>query len=401
MVRPRKKSGAKIAIILLVVLFLIIVGIGYYIKNIEALIQGLKPIKLTQAISGDPINFLVLGTDKREEERGLSDTIIFMRLDPQKKRVTLVSIPRDSRVWVPGSGMDKINAAYSLDGAELTITTVETFLEVPINHYVAVDFNGFKRLVDAIGGIYIDVEEPILDPLAGPYIYQTGYQKLDGAHALAYVRTRNNPRGDFYRIEHQQKFFRALMDQSLKLRNVLKIPEVTKIFVENVETDLTMEEMLSLADVASSIKEENVEMVTIAGNSETIGGVSYVIVDEQKLGLIIKALKERASLEAALGGSEEVQVSPKDIRVEVLNGSGVQGIAHTVGDKLSSDGFEVVNVGNSNTDHAYTTIYYPVGKESRALKVKEYLGNYQIVSSDLPQFSSNIDVVVVLGDNYQ
>ena len=162
---------------------------------------------------------LVLGYDHRSWEKttkSRSDTMILMRLDPHAHSLTVLSMPRDMRVDIPGHGIDKLNAAYSIGGAELALDTVRQTMDVKINYLITVDFTGFRSIVDHVGGVYTDVERRYynVNGQAGSGDYsnidlKAGYQLLHGAQALSYVRFRHQD-NDIYRITRQQAFLREL-----------------------------------------------------------------------------------------------------------------------------------------------------------------------------------------------
>ena len=166
----------------------------------------------------DKSTIMIMGVDERVDDVGRSDTLMLATVDPKKKSASLLSIPRDTRVHVPGYGYDKINVAYSLGGHNLTQDTVEEFLDTPVDHYVLIKVPAFKRIIDAIGGVDIDMEKRMeyvdeWDDDGGLVIdLYPGPQHMDGATAITYVRYRDEE-GDIGRIERQQKFMKAVMDQ--------------------------------------------------------------------------------------------------------------------------------------------------------------------------------------------
>ena len=192
--------------------------------------QKLNP-SLKPAEPMKPFTLLLLGADYRKGETAYrTDTIILAKIDPQQKKIWMLSIPRDTKVLVPKHGYQKINNAHALGGPELTIKTVEQFTGVPINHYMEVNFQGFQGAVDALGGIWVNVPKAINDKKAASQsVHQraakipAGYQLLDGEHALTFVRSRDYADADISRMKSQQVFFKALADQMAKSPNVTKM----------------------------------------------------------------------------------------------------------------------------------------------------------------------------------
>ena len=166
-----------------------------------------------EVATGDPMNILLIGSDTRpvEGDPGRSDSLILIRVDPGNRYISMLSFPRDLWVDIPGVGQDKINAAYSIGGAKKTIETVKALTGEPVHDYLLVDFKGFSSLVDRVGGVWLDVDRRYFNDNAGrapgttyaEIDIQPGYQLLDGADALAYVRYRHTD-SDFARIRRQQ-----------------------------------------------------------------------------------------------------------------------------------------------------------------------------------------------------
>lgn len=355
---------------------------------------------LSKPAPREPVNFLIIGSDVTpKEDRGRSDTLMILHTDLDKNKGVLISIPRDFRVDVPGHDMDKINHAYNYGGVPLTIQTVESYTGLDIHHYVVVNYDGFVKIIDAIGGMTVDVDERMVDWELGEPI-EKGRQRMDGVTALHYVRFRNDPRGDFTRIERQQKFARALIDESTRILNAFKIPQLINIVANNVETDMTISEMLSLANTVRVLKQENLETVSLPGTSGSIDGVSYVIPDQDKVDLILWLVKQNKPIDKAL--FEDIPAH--EISVKVLNGCGVEGVAADVGDILANEGCQLIVAGNADrTDYKNSTIYYRKEDYAKALKVQK------ILKEDLPNAtlseSSNLDsqndVVVIVGRDFQ
>ena len=220
---------------------------------------------------------LIIGCDTREDDPSMgqrSDTMMLAFLNLSEKSVSLLSIPRDSYVQIPGYGKNKINAAFSAGGISLARETVEYLLGIKIDDYVVVDFNGFIELVDALGGIEVNVEYSMSNWNEGIDIYP-GLQTLNGHDALGYVRYRGGDVTDYDRIAHQQEFIGLVLDKLLSFSSVTKIAELVGIAINNVETDLTPIEALDLAKYGLTMDLQNMQTYTIEGYSKyiQIGGV--------------------------------------------------------------------------------------------------------------------------------
>ena len=196
----------------------------------------------------EPFNVLVLGVDTRPGAAGeymgtRSDTIMVVQVIPETGRVELLSIPRDLLVELWPGTQDRINTAYAYGGVELARDVVEGLTGIPIHHYAIVDFKGFVDVIDAMGGVEVDVE----DELPPKYEIQDGPQTLNGRQALFYARYRGTAGGDLDRIQHQQRLIAALRGQALRWDTLTKVPQIAGVLIQNVSTDVGPVDTISLA----------------------------------------------------------------------------------------------------------------------------------------------------------
>lgn len=281
--------------IIIFLLLVIIIGIGgyLYIQNSYSYVPSrnfpsLDPIEFTEMVLGkmERVNILFFGVDERKEDRGRSDTIIFISLNLKDRKINLLSIPRDTRVLIPGVGYDKINHAYNYGGIDLAVRTIEEFLGVTINYYAKMNFQQFEKLIDALGGIDIEVEKPMYytDRTDKLYIRLTpGKHHLNGKEALGYVRFRHDPLGDLGRIERQQKFLRALYNQMREKISLTDLPQYINLVGSTIETNISFYEALFLVSKFYNIENQNIDMSMMPGIPENINGISYVIPDFNKI----------------------------------------------------------------------------------------------------------------------
>ena len=227
-------------------------------------------------------NIVVMGVDERSDDVGRSDTLFVVMFDSSNKSASLLSVPRDTRVRIDGHGWDKINHAYAYGGRELTQKTVEELLGIKINNYVMVDFKGFTGLVDAIGGIDIDVEKDMYyhDTWDGFTVdLKKGRQHLDGKTAIQYVRFRDEE-GDIGRIRRQQHFLMAVYDKITSADMLLHIPGLAKQLTSMVKTDMPLGDMMDLGRALHSmVKEKGLSMAMVPGTPKYIDGISYWLPD--------------------------------------------------------------------------------------------------------------------------
>ncbi len=222
----------------------------------------------------DKMNLLVLGIDSRDSDfRGRTDTIIVVSVDPNEGDINMVSIPRDTRVKIKGA-WDKVNAAYVYGGEELAQESIQDLLDVKIDHYAVIDFKGFERLVDIVGGIEVDVPVNMYYPPEGIDL-KKGEQVLDGPDALAYSRFRYTKDGDIGRAKRQQQVIKLLIDELLQAKNILKAPQLIDTAIDNVHTDIPITTMVKLARIGQSLKSTTINSIVLDGKNEKIDGLWF------------------------------------------------------------------------------------------------------------------------------
>lgn len=230
------------------------------------------------------LNVLVLGVDQLiegEDNGQRSDTMFIMMFDPEQRKCSLLNVPRDTRVQMEINGQPdyfKINAAYTFGGVKNTMKVVEEFLGIRVDKYLLIDVNGFKRVVDAIGGVdlYVDRDMKYDDFKQGLHIdLKAGQQHLDGEHAMQYVRFRREY-GDISRIRRQQRFLWAVQEKIVSGKMLMRIPGLTKELMSMVRTNLSMTEMLPMArTLYDMVREHSFRMSMVPGTSEYLYDVSY------------------------------------------------------------------------------------------------------------------------------
>jgi polyisoprenyl-teichoic acid--peptidoglycan teichoic acid transferase len=234
------------------------------------------------AIDGSkPIFILALGSDARPGtpiEKGLSDSIHIIAINPDKSRVSILGFPRDSYVEIPGHGSNKINAAMSQGGPALIIDTLEAMTGIRFDYYVLTSFDGVEKAVDDIGGVKIDIPFPMSDPLSGTN-FSAGEQTLNGEEALAFARDRHSlSSGDFGRSEDQGRLLLAALAQLRQ--QYVKDPRVLFDYIgaglRNVQTDMTTQEVLTFAFTALSINPTHVDNMVAIGGTGSVGSMSVV-----------------------------------------------------------------------------------------------------------------------------
>lgn len=229
----------------------------------------------------EPQNILILGVDRRPEvnsevEGTRADTIMLARVYPRSGDIELVSIPRDFMIEVSPGEEDKVNAAYSYGGVSETIGAIEHFADLDIDHYAVVDFDGFVEIVDSINGLMINVDESQAPP---QWKVADGVQRLNGRKALLYARHRGTGGGDLDRIQRQQEVLAALRSKAFRWRSIKRLPKITQAVANNVETDMSLAEMASLAKAFSKKGRSGVmTSIQLKGTPETLENGSKVLI---------------------------------------------------------------------------------------------------------------------------
>jgi LCP family protein required for cell wall assembly len=245
--------------------------------------------------------FLIMGVDAREGEaidgQVRPDSLMVVHLNPQSSACRILSIPRDTRTELPGYGLTKINHALAVGGIGYEVQVVSDLIDLPIDHYVLIDFNGFEDVVDALGGVTIDVPEAFT-AIDGT-VFPAGEQRMNGTQALSYARHRSDAEGDFGRIKRQQQVIRALIRETGGLEVLASIREFLPAIQQNLRTDLSVPQMIDLATTYRSIcTEDAVTMLRLEGEIATFDDpllkmpLSYVVVDEAEIRRKVAALLE-------------------------------------------------------------------------------------------------------------
>ncbi|MFC7062021.1 LCP family protein [Halobacillus seohaensis] len=229
----------------------------------------------------DPINVLLLGVDERENDKGRSDTMIVMTLDPANEQMQMVSIPRDTRTKIIGKGFeDKINHAYAFGGSDMSVDTVENFLDIELDYYLRMNMEGLGQLVDAVGGITVTNE------FAFDYkgkSFPEGEINLNGKEALAWVRMRyDDPEGDAGRNKRQRQVIQGVIEQGANINAVNKIGDIMDVLGGNVATNMKFEDMRNLAANYRGARKD-ISTYQMSGNGTRIDNIYYLQVPDSEV----------------------------------------------------------------------------------------------------------------------
>lgn len=245
-------------------------------QNVGQVIEVSKEIFVQQntnkVMDKEPFIVAIFGTDAENNNISRTDTIMLVRYDMENKTAQMVSIPRDTYVDIPGHHKDKINAAHSYGEVPLAIETIENFLDIHIDYYAKANFEGFKKGMKVVGPIEIDVKKKIS---YGGVTINKGLQKLEGEELLTYVRFRKDSDGDFGRINRQQEVIKKSAEKLMSPATIFKLPKLLNVLSENVETDLNLKEMASLALEAKNYNDIEISNVTLKTTSFKENGIWF------------------------------------------------------------------------------------------------------------------------------
>lgn len=403
------------------------------------------------------INIMVMGVDERSDDVGRSDTLFVVTVDTSTKEVAMLSIPRDTRVKIPGKSWDKINHAYAFGGEKLTQQAVEGLLGIKIDHHIKINMAGFKKVIDAIGGITIDVEKRMYyndpyDDNGGLVIdLRPGVQHMDGNTAIQYVRYRDEE-GDIGRVERQQKFLKAVMNEVASPSVITKIPGIIKEVSSVVESDMSTSEMLNLGKILNDASKKGLKTDMVPGKPAYIDDISYWLPDlmalrkhvAQTLGVTIEdkylsaTQREVVEYETSIPKEMKIVEKPKPVqvpkaavvpdkpktvekspansiasdpskgvtknptsgkvRVEVINASGVAEAGDNIASILRGQGIEVTSVMNITNTYKSTVIATNTTDSGVVNKLTGLPFKYTMnVTNDE---GKSTDAVVVIGKDY-
>ncbi len=405
----------------------------------QAIVDALNETTVPSAASGvaasttstlpespSAMNIVLVGYDKRPEgskevTEGRSDTIILVRIDPDQGFISLLSVPRDTLADIPGYGLYKINGAYAFGGGALLIRTIQSEIGVDLDHYVALNLQGFQALTDALGGVYLDVDRHYLN-LTQSWEHidlQPGYQLLNGGLALDYVRFRHDDNIDFGRMARQQQFITAVREQALGWNLTLKVPKLIKALFSNLDTDLSANELIKLAYWVMKLDSGRIKQAEIKAKTGMIHGIFYVLPTDEELAAAVQDFYTPPGRTAGSDGSTvttaatpgttgtttaapptATALTPVGLRgdkVAVMNATGRVGQGALAAVWLGRQGATVTGVSEADEPvPGAAEVRYRSGRSQLAESVAQSLGITQVTQS-----SEVNEVTVVLGTSFQ
>ncbi len=450
-IKKRNRITTRVMLIIGILLAIVAVaGASYYWfsgKTIEKT-KEVADIETPQ----NKINIMVMGVDERGDDVGRSDTLFVMTIDTNTKEVAMLSVPRDTRVKIPGKGWEKINHAFAFGGYKLTQQAVEGLLGIKIDHHIMINIAGFQKIIDAVGGVTINVEKRMYysDPYdddGGLVInLQPGSQHMDGHTAIQYVRYRDEE-GDIGRVERQQKFLKALLNEVASPSVITKIPTIIREVSSVVKSDMSTSQMLNVAKILNDASKNGLKTDMVPGKPAYIDEISYWLPDlmslrqhvAQTLGVVIEdkylstTQREVTEYETSIPKEMKIIEKPKPtqvpkvapavekaktadkvttnatgsskttarngkVRVEIVNASGVSNAGDKMASVLRGQGIEVASISNTSSSSNNTVIVSSTTNSTVVGKLNGLPFNYslQITNNE----GKSTDAVVIIGKDY-
>lgn len=379
------------------------------LPNSPASLTGIIPATLK-----NPVNILILGIDNSghphkskytpsEALAGNSDTMLLVRLIPKTHEINVLSIPRDTRVILKGTSTNKINDANVVGGPKLAATTISDLLAgVPVDRYIRVDTEGFIHLVDALGGVEVNVPKKMdyTDKTQKLSIhFSPGRQKLNGQHLQEYIRFRHDGLGDIGRVQRQQEVLTDILHTLLKPGTIGKLPKILEVVKDNVDSDLSVDEMLAVAETVFTSDRRQLHLIMLPGRFSNRGEykLSYWLGAPQATNKIVKQYFNPDLTKLSADNIDSTQ--PKNLKVAVLSATGNPASAAKVVSFLKKHGYENVYVTNHEIDTATvsgqkTQIIAQHGNPEAANLVSKTLGAGQVQVASVGDILSDVTIVV-------
>ena len=347
------------------ILFVLVICVGIFLYINQQIRNDFAPNNVSSSHSPLDINFnfsprrqniLLMGLDATQNENNpfkgaRSDTILLISIAPYGKNINVISIPRDSKVYIPGRNQaDKINHAFAFGGAKLAVRTVEEAFGVKINSYLAISNEGVIKLIDTLGGLPIYIEKNMkYDDYAGKLHInlKQGNHILTGKQTEGYLRFRHDSYGDIGRIHRQQWFFNALVARMKDPTVIVKLPEILKILPDYIQTDMSGYEMAKYLSMVKNIDTSTIQIATIPGLPSTKGPISYWIVDPYKTQELINKMVYR----------NRSDIDPKDLSIGILYTSNKETAANFLKQELEARGINVKMQENNSVSKDYIAVH--------------------------------------------
>lgn len=372
------------------------VAIGYIITLVYK--PQLLPASLRLGGLSSPTTVLLLGVDvvysakgaagNQKSFQGLSDTIMLARFDPQRNEFSVLSIPRDTSCQVPGHGRQKINSANAFGGEQLAMRVVEDLTGIHCDHFIVLNVHGLVELVDAAGGITINIPKKMRyrDNAAGLNIHlDQGTYTLNGKEAMGFVRFRHDLLGDIGRVQRQELFIQAVMDKSLSPSTWQRVPELLQIAQKHVKTDLDPAALMQILNFVRAVPRENQHMIMLPGD---FSGSGDWLADEDGVKRVVQTM---------ISGSQAA-IARSNLKVTIENASSKPGLGEKIAQRLQSLGYVNCKIASRSeifsTPQSQSKIIAERGNPQEAALLKADLGNQgEIINASIGDIQSSLTLV--------
>ena len=358
------------------------------------------------------VNILVLGTkvlasdlpQQGEEQRpgyelvdsfdGPTDTMLLLRFDPESKKLNVLSIPRDTRTYIEGQGVAKINAANVYGGPALSAKTVSELLDgVGIDRYVRVNVQGVQSLIDALGGVTVYVPQDMKYQDDSQHLYinlKQGKQHLDGEKALQLLRFRYDKNGDIGRVQRQQMVIRALMEQALNPTTLARLPKILAVIQSHIDTNLSVEELVALVGFGVQTNRSNVNMLMVPGyfNGDGRHDVSYWLPDKRRISRMVGQYFDQ-------GYSEARGFDPAYVRIAIQDSTEQPEVVESLVKHLQEAGYRNVSIDRQwHEPLRVTRIVAQQGDGDTATAIRRQLGLGEVRVESTGNLGSDITIQI-------
>ena len=401
----RKRNKSKILSIIIILVIAILCGGAYFYYYLSSFngpsLGGEGQINTKAVRKNEPVNLLLMGVDigdpnsKSANDPKRTDTLMLVNYNPSTEEINVVSIPRDTLIKINGKNQ-KINAAHAIGGINYTIESVEKLLDIDVNYYGKLDYKGFRKIIDAIGGIDMKINNRMDydDPTQNLSIHfkKGEIVHLDGEKAEEFFRWRKNndgtglANGDLGRIENQHEFIKNVID---KMKNPVDAAKVLPILPEYVKTNMNPEEILKYVYIMARTQSSKISITTLNGETAYINNISYFIYDKEKNSELLKKLYGSSN--------SSLSINRDELKIEVLNGTDVSGLASELQERLERKGYKNIVIGNCKHISTTKATAYGIDAGSKdALKEDFGIDNFTFLYQEKEKF----DIIVLLGNDF-
>jgi LCP family protein required for cell wall assembly len=384
-------------------------------RPVNILLLGIKVVRSDLENKGIPFEKQDVGYDHLVNSfHGLSDSMLLLRFDPEQEKVSVLSIPRDTRVNIRGYGVRKINHANDYGGPALTASVASDLLGgVKIDRYVRVNVQGVEKLIDALGGVTVDVPKDMKYNDFSQHLYidlKKGVQHLDGDKALQFLRFRYDEYGDISRVQRQQMLMRSAVEQTLKPATIVKIPKILSVIQSHLDTNLTVRELMALSNFASKTDRSGINMMMLPGDfNDPNERVSYWVPNENKIHRLMTQHFELPKNDADYAAIAEnryatleggANISNPRIRISIQDSTDSQQTLQSSLDLLREAGYRQVSASKNWQEPLKTTrVIAQSGDNEAAEEIRSILGVGEVVVESTGVIGS--DVTVQLGRDWK